>query len=144
MGVLAYDVYWDAEFAKANEIQYALPEEILSTCDFISLHLPLTPETEGIINKDSLSLMKPKAVLINTARGGLIKDEDLIEALAAKKIAAAGIDVFSQAPPADERWYTLDNLIMSSHAAASTDGASENMTNFSTDNILRDLQGADI
>lgn len=140
MKVLAYDIFWDDKYALEHSIQYAAPEDIFKSCDFISLHLPLTEETSAIINASTLSMMKETAVLINTARGGLIDDNALIQALEEHKIAAAGIDAFNEEPPKDERWYHLDNLIMSSHAAASTNGASETMSRFATDNILSDLR----
>ena len=140
MKILAYDTFWDPSYAEAHGILYAEPDEIFRSCDFISLHLPLTGETECIINAKSLAKMKPNAILVNTARGGLIDENALIEALEKKTIAAAGLDVFNEEPPADERWYQLDNVILGSHAAASTDGAIENMTQMATENILRDLR----
>ncbi len=141
MKVLAYDVFWNAEYAEAQGIQFAKPEEIFKTCDFISLHLPLTDETRGIINAESIASMKPNCVLINTARGGLIDEQALIDALREGKIAGAGIDVFNEEPPANEALYTLDNLVMGSHCAASTNGASETMSRMATENLLRDLRG---
>ena len=140
MNVLAYDVFWNAEYADAHHIQFAKPDEIFKTCDFISLHLPLTDETRGIINAESLATMKPNCVLLNTARGGLIDEPALIDALQTGKIAGAGIDVFNEEPPANEALYRLDNLIMGSHCAASTNGASEMMSRMATENLLRDLK----
>ena len=140
MKVLAYDVFKDEAFAKANNVTFVEPEEIFKTCDFISLHLPLTEETAKIVNADTLAMMKQNAVLVNTARGGLIDDEALIEALQSRKIAGAGLDVFNEEPPADERWYQLDNIIMGSHAAASTNGASETMSRMATENVIRDAK----
>ena len=140
MRVLAYDVFWNDQYAAENNIQFAQPEEIFKTCDFISLHLPLTDDTRNIINADSIALMKPNCVLINTARGGLIDEKALIDALRDGKIAGAGVDVFNEEPPANEALYQLDNLIMGSHCAASTNGASETMSRMATENLLRDLK----
>lgn len=140
MDVMAYDVFWDEEFAKAHDIKFAEPAEIFKECDFVSLHLPLTQETEKIVNKESIATMKPNAILVNTARGGLIDDDALLTALAEKKIAAAGLDVFNEEPPADERFYQLDNIILGSHAAASTNGASETMSRMATENVIRDAK----
>lgn len=140
MDVLAYDVYWDEAFAKEHNVTFAKPEEIFKTCDFISLHLPLTDETRCIVNAESIATMKPNAILVNTARGGLIDDNALLDALEAGKIAGAGLDVFNEEPPADPRWYTLKNIIMGSHAAASTNGASETMSRMATENVIRDAK----
>ena len=140
MKVKAYDVFWDDKYAADNKIEFAEPAEIFKTCDFISLHLPLTDETAKIVNADSIATMKPNAIIVNTARGGLIDENALIEALEAKKIAGAGLDVFNEEPPADERWYKLDNIIMGSHASASTNGASETMSRMATENVIRDAK----
>ena len=139
MDILAYDVFRDEQFAADNGIRFTEPEEIFRECDFISLHLPLTDETEKIINAEAIAMMKPNAIIVNTARGGLIDDDALLTALAEKRIAAAGLDVFNEEPPSDERFYRLDNLILGSHAAASTNGASETMSRMATENIIRDL-----
>ena len=139
MRVLAYDVYWDAEYAKNNDIVYAEPETIFREADFISLHLPLLPETRNFVGKEQIGWMKPTAILVNTARGGLIDDDALLDALAEGRIYGAGLDAFSQEPPKDERWYQLDNVVLGSHCAASTAGATENMGRMATENLLRDL-----
>ncbi|CAK9080496.1 unnamed protein product [Durusdinium trenchii] len=95
----------------------ALPlEELLETSDFVSLHCPLNAETKHLINKDTLKLMKPTAYLINTGRGSLIKEPDLIEALEQKAIAGAGLDVQeTEPPPEDSPLYTLENVILTPH-----------------------------
>ncbi|MDD3164415.1 MAG: phosphoglycerate dehydrogenase [Oscillospiraceae bacterium] len=140
MQVLAYDVFWDDAYAAAHGITRATPAEIFRQADFISLHLPLTDETRGIIGAAELATMKPNVVLVNTARGGLIDEPALIAALQQGRIWGAGIDVFEQEPPANPELYTLDNLIMGSHCAASTNGASETMSMMAAQNLLRDLQ----
>lgn len=141
MKVLAYDPMWDAVYAQAHGVQQATPEEIYRTCDFISLHLPLTDETAGMIGRRELEQMKPDAILINTARGGLIDEDALLEALRTGRIFGAGIDAFAQEPPKDPAWFTLDNVVIGSHCAASTEGASRNMTMMATENLIRDLTG---
>jgi glycerate dehydrogenase len=91
-------------------------EELLSTSDFVSLHCPLNDETRGIINKTTLGLMKPTAFLINTGRGPLVKEDELIEALKAGHIAGAGLDVQEVEPPADDSpLYQLENVILTPH-----------------------------
>lgn len=139
MKVMAYDVYWDEAFAKAHNIERVEPETIFRTCDFISLHLPLMPETRNFVGADQLAMMKKTAVLINTARGGLIDDAALLSALKEHRIWGAGLDAFAQEPPEDKSWYELDNVILGSHCAASTVGATDNMGRMATDNLLRDL-----
>ena len=139
MRVLAYRRSWDEEYARSAGVEYATVDEICESCDFISLHTPLTEGTRNIIGRRELELMKPGAFIVNTARGGLIDEEALLTALAEKRIAGAGLDVFSEEPPKDDRWYALENVILGSHCAASTIGAAENMSMASTQNLLRDL-----
>ncbi len=141
MRVLAYDVYWNESWAQANGIERATPDLIYREADFISLHLPLTDETRGMIGQAELAAMKRTAVLVNTARGGIIAENALIEALQNNVIYGAGIDAFLEEPPADPRWYELDNLVMGSHAGASTVGATMNMGRMAANNLVRDLLG---
>ena len=121
------------------EVIAAAPDEIFAECDVISLHLPLTPETENFIGAAELAKMKPDAILINTARGGLIDENALLDALEAGRLCGAGIDAFSSEPPKDARWFTLDNVVLGSHCAASTAGASRNMGRMATANLIHDL-----
>jgi phosphoglycerate dehydrogenase-like enzyme len=139
MRVLAYDVYWDKDYAQKNGIVFALPEDIFREADFISLHLPLTDETRDIIGVSQLAAMKPGAMIINTARGGLMDEDALLDALKNNRIGGAGLDAFKQEPPADPAWFTLDNVVLGSHCAASTHGAVAAMGRMATDNLIRDL-----
>lgn len=139
MEVLAYDIYWNEDCAAQHGIRYAKPEEIFRECDFISLHLPLTEQTHGIVNEAALSQMKKTAVLINTARGELIDEDALVKALQSGQIAAAGLDVFREEPPKNPELYQLENLIMGAHCAASTQGASMAMSQMATENLVRAL-----
>jgi D-3-phosphoglycerate dehydrogenase len=139
MKVLAYDVMWDEAYAAAHGIEYAEPKRILRECDFISLHMPLLPSTENFIGKVELSMMKPTAVLINTARGGLVDEAALLDALKNGKIGGAGLDAFREEPPAPE-WFQLDNVVLGAHCAASTTGASRMMGRMATENIIHDLR----
>ena len=139
MKVMAYDPFWPEEYAREHHIARADPDEIYARCDVISLHLPLTPETENIIGAAELAKMKPDAILVNTARGGLIDENALLDALEAGRLYGAGIDAFSSEPPKDPRWFTLDNVVLGSHCAASTSGASRNMGRMATANLIRDL-----
>ena len=102
--------------ADGDGIRYVSLDELLENSDYISLHCPLNDQTKHLINKETISKMKPNAVIVNTGRGPLINEADLCEALAAKRIAGAGLDVQEVEPPAeDSPLYTLDNVIITPH-----------------------------
>ncbi|MEG1184258.1 MAG: 2-hydroxyacid dehydrogenase [Eubacterium sp.] len=103
-------------------IKYMDLEELLRQSDIVTLHIPVSKETEKLINKEKLALMKPKAILINTARGGIIDNEALAEALKDGKIAGAGIDVFEGEPPLPANYPLLGapNTVLTPHVAFAT------------------------
>ena len=102
--------------ADSDGIRYVSLDELLENSDYITLHCPLNDKTKHMINKETIGKMKPSAVIINTGRGPLINEADLCEALAAKRIAGAGLDVQEVEPPAeDSPLYTLDNVIITPH-----------------------------
>ena len=102
--------------ADGDGIRYVSLDELLEHSDYITLHCPLNEQTKYMINKEAISKMKPSAVIVNTGRGPLINEADLCEALAAKRIAGAGLDVQEVEPPAeDSPLYTLDNVIITPH-----------------------------
>ena len=102
--------------ADGDGIRYVSLDELLENSDYITLHCPLNEQTKYIINKEAISKMKSSAVIVNTGRGPLINEADLCEALAAKRIAGAGLDVQEVEPPAeDSPLYTLDNVIITPH-----------------------------
>lgn len=102
--------------ADGDGIRYVSLDELLENSDYITLHCPLNDQTKHMINKETIAKMKPSAVIINTGRGPLINEADLCEALAAKRIAGAGLDVQEVEPPAeDSPLYTLDNVIITPH-----------------------------
>jgi glycerate dehydrogenase len=122
-------------------------ERLLPEADVISLHCPLTPETENLINRRSLALMKPTAFLINTARGALIEEAALVEALRERRIAAAALDVISQEPPPADHPIIraageLDNLIVTPHTAWSAREARERLLAEVEANISAFFSGA--
>ena len=139
MRVFAYDPFWDEAYAAEAGIQRASLDEIYQKADFISVHVPLNEETRGLIGARELGLMKPTAILINTARGGVIDEDALIEALQSGQIYGAGLDVFEKEPPSDTRWFALSNVVLGSHCAASTLGATEQMSRMAAENLVRDL-----
>ena len=102
--------------ADGDGIRYVSLDELLEHSDYITLHCPLNEQTKHMINKDTIAKMKSSAVIINTGRGALINEADLCEALVAKRIAGAGLDVQEVEPPAeDSPLYTLDNVIITPH-----------------------------
>jgi D-3-phosphoglycerate dehydrogenase / 2-oxoglutarate reductase len=114
--VLVYDPYVSKEIIEAMGAQKADLETVLSEADYISLHMPVTSETRGIINKKAFSLMKNSAILINTARGPLIDEEALIDALLNRKIAFAGLDTHNKEPLLpDSPLMKMDNCILTDH-----------------------------
>lgn len=140
MKVLAYDLIQDEEYAAANQIEYVSFERIIQECDFISLHLPLNDHTHNIISDNEFNMMKRTAVLVNTARGGLIDESALDNALRENKIWGAGIDVFEHEPPRNLELLQHENLIIGSHCAASTFEAIENMGIMASTNLINHLQ----
>jgi D-3-phosphoglycerate dehydrogenase len=139
MKILAHDLFWDEDYAKSVGIKYAAPEEIYAKADFISIHTPLTEQTRNMIGGLQIEAMKPTAVIINTARGGIIDEGALLAALQSGRIYGAGIDAFKQEPPANPAWFLLDNVVLGSHCAASTAGATEQMGRMAAGNLIRDL-----
>lgn len=116
--VLAYEPAPDREFVARLGIELVSFEELLRRSDLISLHLPLTSETRGLLNQKTLALMKPGAILVNTARGGLVVEEDLHAALTEGRLAAAGLDVFVEEPTSpDNPLLGLENVLVSPHVA---------------------------
>ena len=102
--------------ADGDGVRYVSLDELLENSDYITLHCPLNDQTKHMINKETIAKMKPNAVIVNTGRGPLINEADLCEALAAKRIAGAGLDVQQVEPPAeDSPLYTLDNVIITPH-----------------------------
>ena len=115
----------DDDYARAHGVTYVDLETLCAESDYISLHAPMTPETRFLIRQDTIALMKPGAIIINTARGGLVEDAHLLAALKEKRLGGAGLDVFmSEADPAykatTEELIRLPNVVVTPHAAAST------------------------
>lgn len=139
MKLLVHDVVWNPAWETALGVKRAAPEEIFAQADFISLHMPLLPETKGFVDKSLLDRMKSTAYLINTARGELVDETALLDALQRRAIAGAGLDAFAQEPPENPAWFHLDNVILGAHCAAATAGAARNMGRMAVENLLRDL-----
>jgi len=125
MDVVAYDPYLQP--AKAAQLNVKLVEldVLLKVSDFITIHLPKTKETANLIGTDALKKVKPTVRIINAARGGVLDESALYEALKNGKVAGAGLDVFSTEPCTDSPLFTLDNVVATPHLGASTDEAQE-------------------
>lgn len=118
MSVIAYDPFPDRAFCKANNVTLLSFDELLLQSDFLSLHLPLTDTTRQLMNRETFAKMKRCAALVNTSRGGLVCEVDLVDALESGQIGAALLDVFEQEPPPQNHpLFALDNVIFTPHAA---------------------------
>src|SRR5438309_9106357 len=126
MTVVGHDPYVTPERAAELQVRLLPLEQLLQAADVVTLHVALTDQTRHLINAQRLALMKPKAVLLNTARGELVDEAALVEAVTLQRIAGAAIDVFAQEPlPADAPLRKLDHVILTPHLAASTAEAQE-------------------
>ncbi|MEO6944928.1 MAG: phosphoglycerate dehydrogenase [Lacisediminihabitans sp.] len=123
--IIAYDPYVTSARAQQLGVTLVSLEELLSTSDFVTIHMPKTPETAGMIGDEQLALMKPTAFIVNVARGGLIDEDALYRALSAHTIAGAGLDVFVSEPPTGSPLLALDNVVVTPHLGASTNEAQE-------------------
>jgi D-3-phosphoglycerate dehydrogenase len=124
MNVIAYDPFLTPDVAKSLAIEGVTLDDLLKRADFITIHTPLTEQTRNLINADRLKMMKKGARIVNVARGGIIDEKALAEALKTGTIAGAGIDVFEKEPtPADHPLYGLPNCIVTPHLGASTEEA---------------------
>lgn len=158
MKILAYDIYPDQKYAAEHNVEYVPLEELCRRSDVISLHCPLTEQTRHIINKNTIALMKPGVMIINTGRGQLIDSEDLVEGLKDKKVGAAGLDVYeeeadyfyydrSDSVIADDvlaRLLSFNNVIMTSHQGFFTAEAIHNIAATTLANIQEFAQGKNL
>lgn len=141
MRLIAHEPYPDTAFVADYGVELSELDDLLRDGDFVTLHLPSMPETEGIIDASKLALMKPTAFLINAARGNLIDEDALYQALRGGRIAGAGIDAWSSEPMTDARWADLDNVVMTPHSAPNTHGVWSASGAMATDIVLMVLAG---
>jgi len=141
--VLYYDVYrLSPEVEALYGMAYTPIEELLGQADIVSLHVPLLTETSGLIGTKTLAMMKPTAVLINTARGGVVDESALIEALRKGIIAGAGLDVFSKEPPdLDNPLLKMENVVVTPHNGGGTVDTMKRIIGHAFDNIMRVERG---
>lgn len=131
--------------ADGDGIRYVSLDELLENSDYITLHCPLNEQTKHMINKDTIAKMKSSAVIINTGRGALINESDLCEALVAKRIAGAGLDVQEVEPPVeDSPLYTLDNVIITPHMGWKGLETRQRLVGIIRDNVQAFLKGEPI
>jgi D-3-phosphoglycerate dehydrogenase len=142
MNILSTTAHPSPEREKKLEVKFVEIDTLLSECDILTLHLPLTKETEHMIGASQLAKMKPTAVLINTARGKLIDEEALVDAIRGRKIAGAGLDVFENEPlPIDSPLLDLDNVILTPHIAFLTEESIDECTYICIENVETFLSG---
>ena len=125
MEVLAYDPYVSAQKAGQLGARLVSLDELLAESDFITVHLPKTPETLGLIGKEALAKVKPSVRIINAARGGIVDEEALAEALREGRVAGAGIDVFAKEPTTESPLFEFESVVVTPHLGASTEEAQE-------------------
>ncbi len=141
MNVIAYDPFFSKEKAEAMGIGYGTLDEVLEAGDFITVHTPLLKETRHIINKEAFAKMKDGVRVINCARGGIINEDDLYEAIVNGKVAGAALDVFEEEPAIDHKVLELNEVIATPHLGASTVEAQENVAIDVSHDVVRILSG---
>lgn len=125
--------------ARANNAQYVSRQELLQTADHVMLALPYSPQAHHIIGAAELAMMKPSATLVNIARGGIVDDAALIVALRAKRLAAAGLDVFENEPAFDPEFLTLSNVVLTPHIASASEPTRRAMAECAAANLIAAL-----
>lgn len=142
MQVLGYDKYPNVKRAEEIGIEYVNLHALVEKSDFITLHVTLTPETEKLIGKKELKIMKNGAIIVNTSQGKIIDEEALNEALKSGKVSYAGLDVFEEEPPAkDNPLFKLNNTILTPHIGFNTVEAAKRCSDICIDNVAKFLEG---
>jgi D-3-phosphoglycerate dehydrogenase len=141
MRLVAFDPYISPERARHMGVELRTLEELMAESDFVSVHTPKTPETVGLIGRDLLAKAKPGIRVINTARGGIVDEEALAEALASGIVAGAGIDVFATEPCTDSPLFAFDHVVVTPHLGASTEEAQDKAGLTIAEQVLLALAG---
>lgn len=141
MKILYYDVKRNPEFEMENQATFGEIDQILAQADFVTLHVPLIPETRHLINAQKLKLMKNTAILINTSRGPVVDENALVQALENGTINAAALDVFENEPVLTPGLADLPNVVLTPHTASATREAREAMSKIAAENIIAALLG---
>ncbi len=142
MRVIYYDVYrMSAEEEATYSVTYMPIDDVLKQADFISIHTPYMPSTHHLISERELSLMKPSAILINTARGPIVDEKALVKALQSGIIAGAGLDVFENEPAIEPELMTMQNVVITPHIASASLKTRTLMATMASDNIVAHFHG---
>ena len=136
--ILAFDLFYDNKFAEEHKVNYCDIDTLLSQSDIVSIHLNLTADTKGIMNKERLNKMKLESILINTSRGGIIDEEALYKALKEKNILGAGLDVFNEEPYSG-LLTELDNVVLTPHIGAYAKELRVKMEIEAVENLIKGL-----
>ncbi len=136
MDAMAYDPYLPEEVAKQMGVDLTDLDSVLKNSDFITIHVPLTPETKHSISAEQFEIMKDGAYIVNCARGGIIDEDALYDALVNNKIGGAALDVYEEEPPKDSKLFELDNIVLTPHIAASTKEAQRDAAIIVADEII--------
>jgi phosphoglycerate dehydrogenase-like enzyme len=142
MRVIATDIVLDHTFGSAHAVEYVPLSKLLRLADFVSLHCPLTPATRALMNERTFRLMKPTAYLINTARGPVVDEAALVQAILSRQIAGAALDVFADEPHIDAKLREAPNVVLTPHIGGSTNEALERMMELALLNVTQVLEGA--
>ncbi|PIP31473.1 hypothetical protein COX24_03335 [bacterium (Candidatus Gribaldobacteria) CG23_combo_of_CG06-09_8_20_14_all_37_87_8] len=137
--ILGFDPYLDRETLLKRNTEKEELKDILEKADIISLHLPLNKQTKGIIGLKEISFMKRTSYLINTSRGGIVNEKDLIIALKKKLIMGAALDVFENEPKVKKGFFSLKNIVLTPHIAAFTEEANKQMSIQAVENFLNEV-----
>jgi len=142
MKILVYDPYLSAEIVSESGAEAASLPRLMAEADYVSLHVPLSADTKGLIGEAEIALMKPTAYLVNTARGAVVDEKALLDALRRKRIAGAGLDVFSVEPlPARSQFLKLNNVVLTPHIGGLTQEALEEVSRMTAEESVRIVRG---
>ena len=141
MDIMVYDPYITPDAAAELGVEVVGLETLLVNADVITIHVPLTPETKYLISKPQFEIMKENAIIVNCARGGIIKEDDLYDALSENVIGGAALDVFETEPPRESSLLKLDNVVLTPHIAASTSEAQRDAAIIVAKEIKKVFQG---
>ncbi|MGB3562976.1 MAG: hydroxyacid dehydrogenase, partial [Thermoanaerobaculia bacterium] len=142
MKVVAYDPFLDAAVAKRLDIELMEIEDLVAAVDIVTLHIPLTEQTRNLLSRERLAKMKPGALLINCARGGVVDEAALLEALDEGWLAGAALDVFAQEPPTGSPWLEHPRVVITPHIGAQTREAQERVATETARMVLAALDGS--
>jgi phosphoglycerate dehydrogenase-like enzyme len=136
MHVVAHEKFPNREFVARHGIELVDLDTLLARSDFVTLHVPLSSETRGLINRATLARMKRGSILVNTARGGLVVESDLLDALKSGHLAGAGLDVFEIEPAVSNPLFDLDTVVVSPHVAGVDTQSLAEMADLAAQNII--------